>query len=166
MEGSTGSNSDATLFKLAEQAGRLFRRSTSDALGCGRLVTEAREIADHGQWLPFLRDAGIHPRTAQQYMQAARFAGDCPVKCELVSHLGIRRMLEFLRASDRAMAAWQAAREAEPDDHELIQSPPGCPLSGLKWCDNPKDRVILGEVAAHLYDIDFSTVLELVSETA
>ena len=166
MEGSTGSNATAILFELAERAGRLFRRSTSDALGCGRVLLEAREVADHGRWLVFLTDAGIHARTAQRLMRIADYVGKCPVKCDTVSHLGIRRTLEFLRARDRAMAAWQAACDAEPDNHELIQSPPGCPLSGLKWCDDPKDRVILGEVAARLYDIDFSTVLELVAEAA
>ena len=166
MESSTGSNAAAILFELAEQAGQLFRKSNDDALACGRVLLEAREIADHGGWLPFLHDAGIHPRTAQQYMQAARYAGDCPAKCELVSHLGVRRTLDFLRARDRAMAAWRAACQAEPDNHELIQGPPGCPLAGMAWCDDPADRAIMAEVAARSYGIEVSELLSAIAEAA
>ena len=72
MESSTGSNSDAILAELAERTAKLFRRSTADALACGYLLLQAREIADHGAWLPFLRDAGIPPRTARRMIAFAR----------------------------------------------------------------------------------------------
>ena len=153
------SNSDAILFELAEQARRLFRRSTSDALGCGRLLIEAREVADHGRWLVFLTDAGIHARTAQRLMRIADYVGKCPVKYDTVSHLGVRRTLDFLRARDRAMATWRAACQAEPDNHELSQGPPGCPLTGMAWCDDPADRAVMAEVAAHVLDIGVEELL-------
>ena len=156
MGSSTGSNSAATLFTLAEKAGRLFRNSNETALACGRVLLEAREIADHGGWIPFLGDAGIPARTAQDYMQVARYAGDCPVKYAAAAYLGIRHTLEFLRARDRAIAAWKAACAAEPDNHELIQAPPECVLSGLVWCDDPADRAVMAEVAAHTYGIEVS----------
>ena len=153
------SNSAVALFELAEQAGQLFRRSTGDALACGRVLLQAREIAGHGSWLPFLHDAGIPTRTAQDYMQAARYAGDCTTKCATVAYLGIRRTLEFLRARDRAIATWLAACKAEPDNHEVIQRPPESVLSGLAWCDDPADRAIVAEVAAHTFGLDVAELL-------
>ena len=158
------SNADAVLFAMAEQAGRLFRKSNADALSCGRLLLQAREIAEHGAWLAFLRDVGMTARTAQKYMQVARYVGDCSAKCALGAYLGINRTLEFLRASDRAIAAWRAARDAEPDNHELIQSPPQCALSGLVWCTHPEDRAVLAEVAARVYEIDIAELLTIVEE--
>ena len=57
------------------------------------------------------------------------------------------------------MAAWWAACSAEPDDHELLQTSPDCPLSGLVWCDDPTDRAVLLEVAAHVYDVPEADLL-------
>ena len=167
MEDNARSNSAAILFELAEQIETLFRRSTDEGVACGRLLLKAREIANHGGWLPFPANAGMPARTAQRLMRVADYVGDCEVKCDTLSHLGISRTLDFLRARDRAMAAWRAACQAEPDNHDLIQNPPGCPLSGLMWCDDPNDRAVLAEVAARLYEIDLMQVLDMVlAETA
>ena len=149
MNTTVRSNVAATLFAIAERAGLLFRRSTDASLSCGRELLQAREIADHGDWLPFLHQAGIPPRTAQRLMRVAEYAGDDEVKCATVAHLGIRRADHFLRAHGRAMGAWRTACEASP---ELVQDPPESPLSALAWCADPDDRAILVEVLANVFD--------------
>ena len=156
------SNADAVLFAMAEQAGRLFRKSNADALSCGRLLLQAREIAEHGAWLAFLRDVGMTARTAQKYMRVARYVGDCSAKCALGAHLGINRTLDILRASDRVMAAWRKACVDDPANDRLVQKPPGCALTGIVWCVEPEDRAILAEVAAHDFEIDIADVLAAV----
>ena len=159
MERSAGSNATAILFELAERAGRLFRRSTSDALACGRVLLEAREVANHGEWGRFLADAGIPARTAQRLMRVAEYVGDDQDRDDILSHLGVTRTLEFLRARARATATWLAACKADPDNHEVIQRPPESALSGIAWCDDPADRAIVAEVAAHAFGIDVDELL-------
>lgn len=113
-------NSDAVLFELAGRAGTLFRKSNADALACGRVLLEAREIAGHGKWLSFLRDADMPARTAQRLMKAAEFVGDSDAKNDFLSHFGVSRTLDFIRASGRAMAAWRAACVDDPTNIPLI----------------------------------------------
>ena len=124
-------NAGAVLFELAERAGGLFRRSNADAMICGRVLLEAREIAGHGQWLPFLRDAGVTARTAQRLMKVAEFVGDNDTKCAFLSHFGMSRTLDFIRASGRSMAAWRAACADDPTNSRLITSPPENAFFGL-----------------------------------
>ena len=159
MESGTGSNSGHILAELAERTAKLFRRSTADALACGYLLLQAREIADHGAWLPFLRDAGIPARSAQRLMRVAEYVGDDQDRDDILSHLGVTRTLEFLRARDRATATWLAACKAEPDNREVTQRPPESVLSGLAWCDDPADRAIVAEVAAHTFGLDVAELL-------
>ena len=153
------SNSAVSLLELAERAAKLFRRSTADALACGRLLLQARQIADHGAWLPFLRNAEIPARSAQRLMRVAEYVGDDQDRDDILSHLGVTRTLEFLRARARATATWLAACKADPDDHEVIQRPPESALSGIAWCDDPADREIVAEVAAHVLDIGVEELL-------
>ena len=153
------SNSAAVLFELSARAGKLFRRSTADALACGRLLLQARQIADHGAWLPFLRDAEIPARSSQRLMRVAEYVGDDQDRGDILSHLGVTRTLEFLRARDRATATWLAACKADQDNREVIQRPPESALSGIAWCDDPADREIVAEVAAHAFGIDVAELL-------
>ncbi len=162
VEDSTGSNAAAILFELAERASKLFRKSNDDALACGRVLLEARAIAKHGSWSAFLTDAGMSARTAQKYMQVSRFVGNSPTKCALGSHLGIAGTLDFMRASERSMAAWRAACAADPGNGRLITSPPENAFFGLFWCADPEDRAVLAEVAARDFEIDVADVLQAV----
>ena len=155
-------NSDAILFELASRAGTLFRKSNTDALACGRVLLEARAIAGHGQWLSFLRDAGVTARTAQRLIKVAEFVGDSDAKNDFLSHFGVTRTLAFMRASERSMAAWRAARAADPANIRLILNPPECAFFGLFWCGVPEDRAILAEVAARDFEIDIADVLAMV----
>jgi hypothetical protein len=59
----------------------------ANCIRIGALLIEAQETLDHGQWMPWLaKHWDRDPRTAQNYMGAARFAA----KYESVSHLKLR----------------------------------------------------------------------------
>jgi hypothetical protein len=54
-----------------------IKRGLQHAVACGRLLIEAKDLLDHGQWLPWLRDhCQVPERSAQRYMDLAVFAAD------------------------------------------------------------------------------------------
>ena len=66
------SNVAPILAELAATAGRHYRQSTASWLKCAAVLLEARAIAEHGTWRPFLRQAGIPPHTANRMLDFAR----------------------------------------------------------------------------------------------
>ena len=81
-----------------------YERASAEAvdayLEAGRLLAEAKEAADHGEWLPFLEAAGVKARTAQRMM---RLSGS-GLTCATVAHLG------GVGATDRFLAWCEAKR--------------------------------------------------------
>ena len=62
-----------------------LKRETTDIIGIGDLLVEARYHLKHGKWLPWLKkEFSLSDRSARNYMQAAKFAA----KSETVSDLG------------------------------------------------------------------------------
>ena len=159
----TRSNTRAILAELAERASALHRRSIESYIECGRVLLEAREVADHGQWGEFLHQAGIPERTAQRMTRLAR-AG---IKPDTVSDLGgIRATLDAIAtvekwpvetrawweqnggpdeallaatAIDDARAFWRALCNATPKDSPewaaIVQAAPDGPWSTSRWID-------------------------------
>ena len=80
----------------------------------GVRLIEAKALLGHGQWLPWLAEIGISPRTAQHYMRLARLSAD---KYATVSHLGLRKALD-------AIAAEAAYIDPQPDEEEKELPPP------------------------------------------
>ncbi len=67
--------------------------SAEQSLEAGRLLIEAKEACQHGQWIPFLESTGIHERQARRLMQLARSG----LKADTVSDLGgVKAALEYL----------------------------------------------------------------------
>ena len=66
------SNAGPILAELAERAGQHHSDSAASWLKCAGVLAEARKIAQHGTWRPFLRDAGIPARTASRMLDFAR----------------------------------------------------------------------------------------------
>ena len=62
--------------KLAEIADRINRRVSQTAYDVGQDLIGAKELCRHGEWLPFLEQAGINERNAQRMMRYVRLAGD------------------------------------------------------------------------------------------
>ncbi len=75
------------------------QRAAEYAIAAGAALIEAKELTKHGQWLPFLADVGIPPRTALRYMTLASSG----IKSATVANLGIREAEEHIRLS-RPMA--------------------------------------------------------------
>jgi hypothetical protein len=85
------------------------KRAAENALIAGRSLLEAKQLVKHGNWLPFLAEAGIPERTAQRYMTLA----ESDLQSDTVSLLGgPTPALRFLAL--RAHAA-SALDEAEAD---------------------------------------------------
>jgi DUF3102 family protein len=49
-----------------------IRSSLRHAIAAGKILAEVRRNVSHGEWLPFLKSAGVSERTAQRYLQLAR----------------------------------------------------------------------------------------------
>jgi DUF3102 family protein len=60
------------------------------AIEAGKLLIEAKRSLDHSEWLPWLKEAGISPRTAQKYMRLAQLPD---ANAKRVAHLGVRKAL-------------------------------------------------------------------------
>ncbi|TIR50674.1 MAG: DUF3102 domain-containing protein, partial [Mesorhizobium sp.] len=69
--------------------------AAAQAIQAGHSLIEAKNLVAHGEWLPFLREAGISERQAQRYMVLARSG----LKPDTVSLLGgIKAALEYVSA--------------------------------------------------------------------
>jgi hypothetical protein len=77
-----------------------LRRESADVIAVGRLLTEARDQLDHGEWLPWLEEnfSMMSVRSAENYMDAARFAD----KFASVANLKLRPTALYLLGHDLA----------------------------------------------------------------
>ena len=102
-------NSKAVLKELAAQATVYWNRSRESWIECAYVLLEARAVAGHGEWLPFIADIGLPERTAQRMLMIAG-AG---LKSDTVSDLGgVAKACEFIAAVGRARKNWTPARDA------------------------------------------------------
>jgi hypothetical protein len=86
------------------------KKAAELAIDAGKSLTEAKGLVRHGEWLQFLRQAGIPERTAQRYMAVAQ----SNLESDNVSDLGgVTSALRFLGLRRRACDALAAAK-AEP----------------------------------------------------
>jgi hypothetical protein len=70
--------------------------SLRHAIACGEALIEAKALAAHGGWLPWLESCGISERTAQRYIRLARNRSTIETKSDTVSDLGIRGALALI----------------------------------------------------------------------
>jgi hypothetical protein len=81
----------ATEIRSAHEAAATATKTALDrAREAGKKLIEAKELLGHGKWLPWLKDVGINPRTAQRYMQLAQIPD---AKYVTVSHLTLTEAL-------------------------------------------------------------------------
>jgi hypothetical protein len=71
-------------FALEAHAAKIISAGRRTILEMGRELLQAREVAKHGTWGPFLQRCGLEERTAQNYMRVAEQFGDKP---EMISAL-------------------------------------------------------------------------------
>jgi hypothetical protein len=86
----------AVAIEAEHQAAHQAARSALEhALQCGRLLLEAKERVEHGEWLPWLEaNTRVGPWQAQKYMRLATAALEG--KCDSASHLTIEGALTAL----------------------------------------------------------------------
>ncbi|WOS62161.1 DUF3102 domain-containing protein [Sinorhizobium fredii] len=85
------------------------RTAVDAAIVAGRSLIEAKELVGHGNWLPFLKDAGLHEKAAQRLMTLAA----SNLKSDMVSFLGgVTPALRFIAIRKQALQAYDEA-EAE-----------------------------------------------------
>ena len=83
----------ADLATLHREISQHYLTVVQKTLAAGQLLIEAKSLAGHGDWLPFLAEAGIPERTAQRYMRLWQSG----FKSDTVSDLGgIKATLAFL----------------------------------------------------------------------
>ena len=86
------SNRAVALDELATRASRAYRQSGDSYMVAAAALAEARDLCEHGEWLPHLAKTGVPKRTAQRMMRIAR-AG---IKCATVARIGVGRVDELL----------------------------------------------------------------------
>lgn len=130
MDGAiTGRLADNRLPVLQAEIAELHRRgdaSQQEALTAyreaGAKLIEAKGLLGHGQWLPWLGEIGIEPRTAQRYMRLAQIPAD---KYDTVTHLGLRAALDSI-AAHHATPEKERRRPLEDGELEI-------PLNDVKF---------------------------------
>ncbi len=78
-----------TLDQIGSDLSYAIQNRTTGMLRIGQLLNEAKELAQHGDWLPFLKLHRIEVRSAQRYMQAATWADS---KCDTVSYFELSQI--------------------------------------------------------------------------
>ena len=69
----------ARLAEHASEIRRLGKQTVDNVVEIGRRLTEAKDIAGHGNWLPWLnREFGWSPSTAENYINLFRLSGKFP----------------------------------------------------------------------------------------
>lgn len=113
------------------------RTAVTHARRAGELLLQAKELAAHGQWLPWLAAnvPGISERAAQGYMRLARECLADPAKAQRVADLSLRAALQEL-AEPRPAAPIGAdeivatgLRSIPPELRIAVES--GCVTAGL-----------------------------------
>ena len=78
---------------IASELDAALKREATDIITIGSLLIEAQEQLDYGEWLAWLEEHfGSTDRTAENYMNAARFAA----RFETVSNLKLRPTVLYL----------------------------------------------------------------------
>ena len=160
----TGSNRAAALDEIAFRARRAWRKSSDDYMAAAQALLEARELCEHGEWLPWLDKTGIAPRTASRMLQIAR-AG---IEIGHVADFGPARVAELLASAERSIAEgvdpnqaiiyadmaessmalydalYAGARDRGDTEtaNRMIRTRPSGPFSArvwLEWAEGPRD---------------------------
>jgi DUF3102 family protein len=94
------------------------RRGLVEAMRAGDLLIEAKALAGHGNWLPWLQEhCQLSERTAQLYMRLAKNRSVIEAKSATVADLGIRGAIEALTRP--AMSEIDRARAMRGEIAEL-----------------------------------------------
>lgn len=102
-----------------ERALAALRSAAEAARQSGDALIEAKILVKHGEWLTFLKEAGISERTAQRYMRIAKNWDEIAGKTTSVSDLSVNEALKILEGRDELERALVLQAEAEALQQEL-----------------------------------------------
>jgi hypothetical protein len=101
----SGSNRLPVLRAAASEAhrdvGRYLHRAAERALEAGVALVEAKGLVGHGQWSPWLAEAGIPARSASRYMALARSG----MNSAIVADIGIAAAARAATEAERSIPA-------------------------------------------------------------
>jgi hypothetical protein len=101
-----------------------FRSGFAHAVKCGELLLEAKDVAGHGNWLPWLRaNPWISERAASNYMRLATNRAEIDAKSACSADLTISAALKLLSpppAAEAPTAPTPAPRSAAEDKDTLL----------------------------------------------
>lgn len=73
------------------------RKSREDWVHAAQALAEARELCEHGDWLPFLEATGIGRTTAERMLRVVRSG----IEMRHVTHFGVRATLEVIEHAEK-----------------------------------------------------------------
>lgn len=101
-----------------------WRQNTAEIIAMGKQLLDLRASTKHGEWIPLLRQMGIHDGTALNYMNIAKMFGDDPRIAEMpVSelYLLVHRTRANPTAFEKAACKIEsAAQQSEKNLERLI----------------------------------------------
>jgi hypothetical protein len=114
--------------RIAHRDARDAAKTAVDrARDAGAKLLEAKDLLGHGEWLPWLKETGVSPRTAQKYMRLARIPD---AKYAATAHLTIDAALDAVAEKtlnhplDRVEAALSESLALEERLAELDNTDP------------------------------------------
>ncbi len=106
------------------------RTAAERAIDAGRMLTEAKALLKHGQWLPWLKDhCQLSERTAQLYMRVAKLG----LKSETVADLGLRAAAKVVLAIHDTSYNVFAGCGEEAQRQWLLFGLFGIPWQHIEW---------------------------------
>jgi len=87
---------------LEAMPGLSLKPTLERAAEVGGLLVAARELCDHGEWIPWLRRVRLSRTTAHEYVSVHRHLDSVDPDVRLAEHITIRRFLEVLRRAKYA----------------------------------------------------------------
>jgi hypothetical protein len=78
-----------TLEEIHWELSNCLQNRSAGRLRIGRLLNEAQDVANHGEWLPFLRRLRIEERSARRDMKCAKWATEWTGKSDKLSDFSL-----------------------------------------------------------------------------
>jgi Protein of unknown function (DUF3102) len=127
------SSADAQLAEHANEIRRLGRRAIGDIIEIGRHLIEAKKLAGHGHWLPWLeREFGWKEQSARNFVNVAELAAKSPTVGDLdIDFRGLyllaapstpAEVVEEVVALDRKVTTEDVARAIRARSREMSRA--------------------------------------------
>jgi hypothetical protein len=108
---------------VSQPARRCRKRAVADIIEIGRRLTEAKAIAGHGGWLPWLeREFGWTYRTAVNFMRVAELSKSETVSDLSVDMAGLYRLAAPSTPAEVVEAVAEGSARGETFTHQQVET--------------------------------------------